>query len=305
MRIVGLLILLLSPLPALLAQRPSASGLPSADTLRHGTCALFLQNRGNAAFVIDSAITEEDQAGQVIGTQKACKVWLQTPTVLAATTGLLSAGNLWNAQDAAKSVLGSLPSAFTPTEVARAVAMWSHELLTLMGSYTPRENGEIASLLVMFRYAGDNYFFRERVVSDNHVPRRDYVQSGGWPLTDTDHELDYAGNCRNFISIAGNPPPIELSIADRAALDKLGTAAKSKDTHSASQLGQIGLSMVEMLAQFNQKYDKEHSDDAIGPPYQVLFLNAGTDTWASQFSGPCATTASRRPPSPRRSSRSQ
>jgi hypothetical protein len=259
-----------------------------------GTCAVFLQNGTNLAFAIDSAVTNELNGVRTNKKEVACKVWLPNPTMIAATTGLLTASGSnfmtpWNATLTGRSWTESLPPSPSPKQVDAAMRGWGSQLMTYLASHPSSSwNGEVASLLVAFRSDGKAFVYKERISGEGRKVFRDGPQSVRLELSNDGSDRLYSGSCRNFLKLGNGHRGIELSVFELDALNKLGTESKGMQITSAAKLGDLAMRYEALLTDISKAHasDPQVGDD-IGPPFQLATLGTSSSRWSTRFSAPC------------------
>ncbi len=274
----------------LLLPRMQSQEMPDS---RWGTCAIFLSNDGNLALVIDSALTTAIGDVRVKSGELTCKVWLPAPTIVAATSGLFSAGPFitgWNANFTGRRWLKTLPKNPTESQVDVALRGWGQQLINF-SVRNPKaiqsNDGEVASLIVAFKSNGTPYFFRERIVRYRGEVIRDDADSIRQPLEAVHSTIFYSGSCRNFVAVHGHRT-VEVTDSEAASLSRIGIEARSGDISSAQHLGDIAMKLELQLSKIN----KEHASDIvalddIGPPYQQAILPKDSTEWITKFTDPC------------------
>jgi hypothetical protein len=219
--------------PVLLLTSTPLIQCQTADQFSEGTCAVFLQNGKNLAFVIDSARTTTINGVRAPKTDLTCKVWLPNPGVIAATTGLLDSPSFflsWNANASGKSWTQSLSQEPTPEQVDSALRGWGQELMNYLAAHqraAQRYNGEISSLVVAFRSGGKSFLYKERIERYKGKVMRDEEQSVRFPLSDEGDARVFSGSCRHFIRFAGGNRDVEITPDDSSELDRLVKESKA------------------------------------------------------------------------------
>jgi hypothetical protein len=280
-----LLVIFLGPLPALCQQK---------EVEAHGTCAIFISNARNMAFVVDSALTETNNSGEVTGHGLACKTWLPSSKIVAVTTGLFKDGPMftgWDSQAKAKVWLRKLSADPTVYEIDTALRGWSRQLLEYLTGHPQiarlQKEGEIASLVVGFNVGSINHIFRERVIAHEGRALRDESESLRHAVPPQGDDLVYAGSCRNYIGVHG-VHGIQISESEMNHLNKLADYMKSTRVNSAQQLGMMAVEYEQALISINRNNVKNPANiDAIGPPIQLATLPLGSNEWTVSFVAPC------------------
>lgn len=281
----GWLLLALFPLTAQ-SQQEARGGS------EHGTCAVFMQNGENDAFVIDSVTTLLLESGSVAGTKLTCKVWPQRPSMIAAILGRSAIHGVWNGQESARSALERISNAADGRQVDTALKHWSSELLgKLQGTYKGPD-GLVSLLFVAYRVEGHTYVALEEVDSLNHKPRLS-TKSVRVLLHPDDFLIQNFGVCDDFLQIDNLKMHGSMSHPDSEQLERLLLMAASTNVvHSSSELGNFALSVEKSLVDITKKYgDKTGEKIEVGPPYQLATLEAGSEQWVTKFEPPCAEPA--------------
>lgn len=255
----------------------------------HGTCAVFMQNGENDAFVIDSVTTLLLDSGSVAGTKLTCKVWPQRPSMIAAILGHSVIHGVWNGQESARSALARISNPADGRQVDAALKHWSGELLgSLRGNYKGPD-GLVSLLFVAYRTGGHTYVALEEVDSLNHKPRlsaksvRVLLQPDGFLIQNF-------GVCDDFLRIDNLKMHGSISRSESEQIERLLLiAASSTLIHSSPELGNSALSVEKSLVDITKKYgDKTGEKIEVGPPYQLATLEAGSEQWVTKFEPPCA-----------------
>jgi len=275
------------PVTPLLSQNISVS--------KGGTCAVFLQNGGNLAFAIDSAVTNSINGVRTNEKELACKIWLPASSIVAATTGLLSTGPFitgWNALSSGRAWMRSLPPEPTEQQIDDAIRGWGDHLMNYLAIHPiRREDGEIASIIVVFRSHDRSFAYKERIVEHEGKVIRDDGQSVRWTLPEKGFARLYSGSCRNFIK-GGGQRVVQLTQSESVSLDNIGNLSGSIQITSAEQLGELALRFEHLFTALTKSHatDPATGDD-VGPPFQLATLPEGSEKWTTTFSSPCDSSS--------------
>lgn len=273
---------------------PSVTSPTITSHSSYGTCAVAVHNAGNAAFVIDSALTVTTNGVRSNLPRTTCKLWLNQPNMIVATTGLLTTGPMfgrnWDANRSARKYLSPLSLDPSDTEVDEALKAWGTDLIAYLKanpSASSQVDGEEGNLVLVYRSLGKLHMDKERITSHDKKPFRDLEASYRWQVPDSGAGIMYSGYCRSFIQVPGAAPP-QSTPKEREFLNKLGLYAKSTSITSAEQLGSVAMEMEQELASISREHDSEsRGADFVGPPYQLATLSAETGVWKKTFSPPC------------------
>jgi hypothetical protein len=183
-----------------------------------------------------------------------------------------------------------LPEKPTERQVDDALRGWGQNLMNYLAAHPKsiqKNEGEIASLVVAFRFDGKPFFYKERISKYQGKVVRDDGQSVRWALSDQGAGLLYSGSCRNFIRVDGQRT-IEVTPSEALSLQKLGEEARSAKISTASDLGAIALKLEKRLTDINKSHatDPNIGDD-IGPPFQLATLPENSSRWTTTFQNPC------------------
>jgi hypothetical protein len=279
--------------PVLLISTSPMVQCQKIDEFSEGTCAVFLQNGKNLAFVVDSAMTLTIDGVRANKTELTCKAWLPNPGMIAVTTGLLDSPSYflsWNANTSGKSWTQSLPPEPSPVIVDTVLRGWGQELMNYLAvrpNRVRRPDGEVSSLVVAFRSGGKSFFYKERIQQHEGKVSRDEFQSIRWPLHDEGSARLYSGSCRAFIRF-NNVRDVEITPGESSAMDRLVEESGALQITSAQRLGFVANRLEALSAQISQSHKSDpRAGDDIGPPFQSAILSEGTSQWIVNFSSPC------------------
>jgi len=265
------------------------------DASTGGTCAVFLQNGKNLAFAIDSAVTSTMNGVRTNRKELACKIWLPTPSIMVATTGLLETGPFltgWNALSSGRAWTRSLPPDPTEQQIDEAIRGWGSHLMSYLSVHPMRhDDGEIASIIVIFRSSGRSFAYKERIVEHEGKVMRDDGQSVRWILSDNESARLYSGSCRNFVKVGGQRA-VQLTPSESVSLGDLGNMSRSTQIDSAVQLGELALRFEHLFTELTKSHATDPgAGDDVGPPFQLAILPVGSEKWTTTFSGPCDSSS--------------
>jgi hypothetical protein len=235
-------------------------------------------------FAIDSSNTVDLRATGA----PSCKLWLSTPQMLAATTGLLDTHQGWNSVSRGRSRLDALSPDAAPQQIDAAMVGWSSDLIDYLHSIPgplPLREGIVASLLVSFVSNGHLFLYVQTVayrggeLSKVSSVRQTLVDGGDVPYVN--------GSCRDFFRNDGPSIRADILSPEAVEIDQLMTVS-SRPAVSSHDLLQAASRLEELLARV--------SDDQgpgmphfIGPPYQTAEYSSGSGHWITHFQDPCVS----------------